>query len=141
MQVGAVIGFISFGYVADRIGRKRAFIAYFVLAAALVPVFVSISQAWLLLVVGIVVSLFGTGFYSGFAPTFAELFPTHIRATAQGVVYNGARAISAAAPALVGFVTEGFGPAAGLGITAAFFAVAAVIVAVLLPETRATTLA
>ncbi|GGV41844.1 putative metabolite transport protein [Actinomadura cremea] len=141
MQVGAVIGFISFGYVADRIGRKAAFITYFALAAVLVPVFVSVSQPAVLLVVGIVVSLFGTGFYSGFGPAFAELFPTHIRGTAQGVVYNGSRAISAAGPATIGVVADRFGASAGLGITTAFFVLAALTVAALLPETRGKALA
>lgn len=141
MQTGAVLGFISFGYVADLVGRKRAFISYFVLAAVLVPVFVSISQSALLLVVGIVVSLFGTGFYSGFGPAFAELFPTHIRGTAQGVIYNGARAVSAAGPATIGVVADHIGTSAGLGITAAFFLLAAITVALLLPETRGKALA
>ncbi|MFD0854404.1 MFS transporter, partial [Actinomadura adrarensis] len=136
MQIGAVIGFISFGYVADRVGRKKAFISYFLLAAVLVPVFVTVSQPGVLLAVGIVVSLFGTGFYSGFGPAFAELFPTHIRGTAQGVVYNGARAISAAGPVTIGVLADRFGASAGLGVTAAFFLLAAITVAVLLPETR-----
>jgi hypothetical protein len=43
LQAGAAVGFVSFGYVADRVGRKIAFIAYFVLAALCVPVFVLVD--------------------------------------------------------------------------------------------------
>ncbi|MEC4630737.1 MFS transporter, partial [Bacillus safensis] len=76
--------FISFGYVADRIGRRWAFITYFAIAAACVPIFILITNETLMLVFGAVTALFGTGFYSGFGPTLAELFPTEIRAFAQG---------------------------------------------------------
>ncbi|KAF1049990.1 MFS transporter [Xylophilus sp.] len=136
MQVGAALGFIVFGYIADRIGRRRAFMLFFVASAVAVPLYVAIKSAAVLLAFGPVVAFFGTGFYSGFAPTFAELFPTAIRATAQGFIYNTGRAASALAPAAVGFLSQGNGVASALGATAGFFALAAVIVYFFLPETR-----
>lgn len=114
MQIGAAFGFITFGYFADRIGRKKTFLLFFLASAATVPLFASLRSQALLMVFGIVVAYFGTGFYSGFAPTFAELFPTTIRATAQGFVYNGGRAIAAVAPFLIGFLSTGYGVASGL---------------------------
>lgn len=84
MQVGAAVGFISFGYVADRIGRKLAFVAYFAAAVVSVPVFLAIDNATLMLVFGAVMALVGTGFYSGFGPTFAELFPTRSGRSPRG---------------------------------------------------------
>lgn len=136
MQVGAALGYITFGYIADMIGRKKTFIVFFVCSALSVPVFAMIKQPAMLMVFGIVVAYFGTGFYSGFAPTFAELFPTAVRATAQGFVYNGGRAIAAIAPALIGFFASSYGVGIGLTATAGFFALAALIVALFLPETR-----
>jgi MFS family permease len=136
MQVGAALGFISFGYVADRVGRKAAFLIYFLLSAASVPVYTLISTPSLLLAFGPIVAFFGTGFYSGFAPTFAELFPTSIRATAQGFIYNTGRAISALAPAGVGLLSARFGLGGALSFTAGFFVLAAVIVALFIPETK-----
>lgn len=58
-----------------------------------------------------------------------------IRATAQGLVYNSGRAVSALAPLVIGTLakTRGIGPA--LGLTSAFFVLGAVLV-LLLPETR-----
>jgi MFS family permease len=136
MQVGAALGFISFGYVADRVGRKAAFLIYFLLSAACVPVYTLISTPSLLLAFGPIVAFFGTGFYSGFAPTFAELFPTSVRATAQGFIYNTGRAISALAPAGVGLLSARFGLGGALSFTAGFFVLAAVIVALFVPETK-----
>lgn len=136
MQVGAAIGFVSFGYIADAIGRRRAFMAFFVGSAIAVPVYVAISSPLLLLVFGPVVAFVGTGFYSGFAPTFAEMFPTSIRATAQGFIYNTGRATSALAPAAVGLFSQGNSVGPALSATAGFFALAAVIVFLFLPETR-----
>jgi MFS family permease len=136
MQVGAAFGFVSFGYVADALGRKAAFIIYFLLSALCVPIYTLISTPTLLLVFGPVVAFFGTGFYSGFAPTFAELFPTNVRATAQGFIYNAGRAVSALAPAAVGFLATSFGLSGALAFTAGFFVLAGLIVLIFLPETK-----
>lgn len=136
MQVGAALGFIAFGYLADIIGRKKSFILYFIASAICVPGYMLISSPNLLLLFGPVVAFFGTGFYSGFAPTFAELFPTSIRATAQGFIYNGGRAVSALAPAMVGVIAGSYGLSGALAFTAGFFLLAALVVLFFLPETK-----
>lgn len=136
MQIGAAAGFITFGYIADWIGRKAAFVTFFVASAVAVPVYTLISSPNMLLVFGPIVAFFGTGFYSGFAPTFAELFPTNVRATAQGFIYNTGRAISAVAPAMVGFLSAQYGLGGALSFTAGFFLLAGLIVLVALPETK-----
>jgi len=136
MQVGAAAGFISFGYVADRIGRRNAFLAYFLGAVVCVPVFLLIENSGAMLAFGAIMALVGTGFYSGFGPTFAELFPTEIRAFAQGFIYNTGRATSALAPAMVGFLANSYGVGLAMVGTAGFYLLAAIIVFFFLPETR-----
>ena len=49
----------------------------------------------LLLVLGPFVAFFATGYFSGFGAVTAEIYPTAIRATAQGFTYNIGRARSA----------------------------------------------
>lgn len=136
MQVGAAAGFISFGYISDWIGRRKTFIFFFVTAAVMVPLFMMVKGDMSVIIFGAVMAFVGTGFYSGFGPTFAELFPTEIRAFAQGFIYNTGRAISALAPAMVGFLSIAFGPVVALGSTAGFYLIAAILVFFFLPETR-----
>lgn len=136
MQIGAAAGFISFGYVADRIGRRNAFIVYFGAAVICIPIFLTLTAPAVVFAFGPVMALFGTGFYSGFGPTFAELFPTEIRAFAQGFIYNAGRAASALAPAMVGFMAHSAGVGAAMMGTALFYLLAAAIVFFFLPETR-----
>ncbi|KAF0804019.1 major facilitator transporter [Alcanivorax xiamenensis] len=137
MQVGAALGFVSFGYISDAVGRRVAFTSFFVISAIAVPLYVTIQEPLILMAFGAVVAFFGTGFYSGFAPTFAELYPTSIRATAQGLVYNGGRAVSAVAPAIIGFSADNFGLGSGLVLTSVFFGLAALVVLLFLPKQKA----
>ena len=56
-----------------------------------------------------VMGFFAAGVTSGFAIYFPELFPTNIRATAQGFCFNFARFFSAAGPLLAGMLTSAHG--------------------------------
>src|SRR5690349_5626644 len=76
MQVGMWLGYVSFGYISDALGRKRVYIAYLVMASLLLPLYGSISLPVLLLILGPFVAFFGTGFFSGFGAVTAELYPT-----------------------------------------------------------------
>ncbi len=127
MQTGTFAGYISFGSIAARFGAKRTYIAYLLIAAAAVPVFASVANPWLLLIIGPIVGFFGTGYFSGFAVISADLFPTHLRATAMGFVYNIGRVASAGAPYLIGLISEHHGLPAALLITSAAFLLAALI--------------
>lgn len=136
MQIGAFFGYLSFGYAADRFGRKRSFAAYLVAAAALVLAYGALVRSPLaLMVLGPALGFFGHGYFSLFGAQLAELFPASIRGTAQGLCYNSGRALSAFAPATIGALADARGLAAALGATAAFFVAGALLVT-LLPETR-----
>jgi MFS family permease len=127
MQLGTFLGYISFGYVAARFGQKRSYIAYLVLAAAMVPIFAAVHSKWTLLAVGPWVGFFGTGYFSGFAVIASELFPTPIRASAMGFVYNIGRLASAAAPYAIGLISDHASLGAAFSITSVAFLLAALI--------------
>ena len=65
----------------------------------------------------------------------AELYPTSIRGTGQGFVYNVGRAISALAPFAVGAIADRHGIGAALALNSAFFLLGSVLIFTL-PETR-----
>ena len=113
MQVGMWLGYVTFGFISDAVGRKRAYVAYLAGAAVLILVYGSTRDPRLLLALGPFVAFFGTGYFSGFGAVTAEIYPTSIRATAQGFTYNIGRIASAVAPFAVGSLaqTRGFGPA------------------------------
>lgn len=135
MQIGTALGYLSFGYLADRFGRKRIYIGFLLVAAALVPLYANTHSPRLLLLLGPVVGFFGTGFFSGFTVIASEAFPTAVRGTAMGVVYNIGRFLGAGAPYLIGYITEISGIELALSsISIAFLAAA--IIATGLHETK-----
>ena len=135
MQIGTFFGYVSFGYVSDAVGRRRAFVTYILTAALLTLLYGVTTNPWLLLVLGPVVAFFGTGFFSGFGTVTAEIYPTSIRAVAQGFTFNVGRLGSAVAPFLVGSMaqTQGFGVAFSMLAAALLIGAATWI---WLPETR-----
>ena len=125
MQVGMWFGYISFGYIADAVGRKRTYIAFVLMASVLLPLYGYLREPVLLLLLGPFVAFFGTGYYSGFGAVIAELYPTSVRATAAGVCYNVGRIASAAAPFVVGTMAGSRGFGVAFAITGAAFFLAA----------------
>lgn len=132
---GMLPGYATFGWAADVIGRRNAFLVYSLAAALLIPLYAATRSQGALLVLGALVAFFGTGLFSGSGIMGSELFPTAVRAQALGFTYNGARALSALAPLVIGRV----GQAKGLGwafyLCAAGYLLAALI-ATQLPETK-----
>lgn len=135
MQVGMWFGYVTFGFISDAMGRKRAYVMYVLIAAVLLPLYGVVRQPLVLLALGPFVAFFGTGYFSGFGPLTAEIYPTSVRATAQGFTYNIGRVASAVAPFVVGSLAQarGFGPA--FAVTGAAFLLAG-IAWVWIPETR-----
>jgi MFS family permease len=135
MQVGMWFGYVTFGYVSDAFGRKRTYIIYTTTAAVLILVYISIRLPLALLVLGPFVAFFATGYFSGFGAVTAEIYPTEVRASAQGFTYNMGRVASAFAPFVVGSLAQKHGFQAALSLTSLAFLLAA-ITWTWIPETR-----
>ena len=139
MQTGTFMGYVVFGYLADHFSRKYTYIGYLLIAALLVPAFAFARSAGTLLLIGPLVGFFGTGYFSGFSVIASELFPVSMRGSAMGFVYNAGRVLSAAAPYLIGHVSERAGLSYALCITSgAFLLAAAIATALRSPESLAT---
>jgi MFS family permease len=140
MQIGMWFGYVTFGFVSDRFGRKPTYVVYLLSAAVLVFVYGTVSAPAALLALGPFVAFFGTGYFSGFGAITAEVYPTSIRATAQGFTYNIGRLASAAAPFVVGTMAQERGFGAAFTMTAVAFLVAAGFW-LFIPETKGRALA
>jgi MFS family permease len=136
IQLGAFAGYVSFGWIADKVGRRPAFTIFMAGALVCIPVYaVAASNVTVLIFVGPLVGYFAHGYFSVFGALLAELFPTAIRGTGQGFCYNAGRLVSALSPWLIGQAAEHGGLGIALSFNALFFGVAAILVW-LLPETR-----
>ncbi len=140
MQFGAFLGYVTFGEIADRVGRRPAFLLYVLASAALVPLYGAIPRMagfrteWLL-AIGPLVGFFGSGYFSLFGAMLAELYPTAVRGAGQGFTYNFGRAMSAVAPFSIGAIADRHGLGAALAWNSGFFLLAAALIFTL-PETR-----
>jgi MFS family permease len=140
MQIGMWLGYVTFGFVSDALGRKPTYIVYLLAASGLMWAYAVTRDATTLLALGPFVAFFGTGYFSGFGAITAELYPTSIRATAQGVTYNIGRIASALAPFVVGSLATTRGFDVALSVAASAFLVAAALW-IWIPETRGRALA
>ncbi len=140
MNIGALIGYVTFGFISDRIGRRPTFAAYLVISAVLVWVFGRTHDATQLMVLGPLIGFFGSGYFSVFGAFISELFPTRARGAAVGFCYNTGRMLSAAAPTVVGALATTYGIGGALTFLAIAF-VGGALTIFLLPETRGRELA
>ena len=130
VQIGAYLGYLTFGFIADRLGRRPTFVLFMVGAAILVPVYGQMARSPLvLMLLGPVLGYFGHGYFSMFGSFVAELFPAAVRATGQGTTYNIGRMAGAAAPYTIGRLATlpGVGIGLALASTSAFFLLAAAL--------------
>lgn len=140
MQVGMWFGYVTFGFISDRAGRKRAYVTYLLTAAVLMLSYAVTRHPPALLLLGPVVAFFATGHFTGFGAVTAEIYPTDIRATAQGFTYNIGRIGSAVAPWAVGHLADTHGFGAAFSLSAVAFVCAAVMW-LWIPETKGRDLA
>ena len=123
-QSGGFIGYFTFGFIADKLGRRPAYSIYSVIMALGL---IMITTLWeyiivyqnLILVCMFLVG-FGTGMFGGYGPLFSELFPTKIRSTAMGTAFNLARGIQFFTPVIISVVAVNYGLGGGISIAALF---------------------
>jgi MFS family permease len=111
ISIGAILGGFVAPLVSGRIGRRYA---YFALCAASLTVcqalfhfFDAFDNAFLLMAV--LTGFFTASFYGWLPLYLPELFPTRVRATAQGLCYNFGRLFAAAGAVSTGWLTQFFG--------------------------------
>ena len=109
LNIGGAIGYASWGFIADKIGRKNAFVLSLAIGLTAVGVLYPLADTfamymWLLPVVG-----FGVfGVLSGTAVYFPELFGPSVRASAMAVTNSIGRLCTAAGPLVAGAIATGW---------------------------------
>jgi MFS family permease len=134
---GSFLGYLSAGFVHDRIGRKRTFALFAALAGTALVLYFLVPEGsnTTLLFVGFPLGFFASGCFSGFGSYLSELFPTRARGTGGGFCYNVGRGIGALFPGIIGFLAAaiGLGGAVAFGVLGYVIAISALA---FLPETK-----
>lgn len=151
--IGAILGYLIFGVVAEKLGRRKTFALFFLGMTIMVPVF-TVSAGMMTLtdgklaftpqniaMLGSLAALLGffTGYFSGFGAWYSELFPTSIRSTASGFCFNFGRVGAIAGIKLVPVLIPVIGFAATISMASAAYFLAAIMVFTL-RETKGTQL-
>lgn len=92
---GAGLGLLSFGPISARLGRRRTFVLFQLLALVIVPITCFVPQSYgQLLVLLPIFGFFTLAIHAGYAIYFPELFPTNLRATGTSFCFNGGRIVA-----------------------------------------------
>ncbi|MBP0493668.1 MFS transporter [Roseomonas sp. SG15] len=139
--LGMAVGIYAFGQIADRVGRRPAFLGYMIGAAVMVVVYSMLTGPTALLIGGAVMGFFVNGMLGGYGALISELYPTAVRATAQNVLFNIGRAVGGFGPVVVAAVaaTQGFETA--IAALAALYVLDMLALWLLIPERRGAELA
>ncbi|MFI9567339.1 MFS transporter [Streptomyces rishiriensis] len=134
---GAFLGYLTGGYLTDRLGRRRNIWLFALLSAVCILAYANIPSGadTLLLVLGFPLGFCMSAVFSGFGSYLSELYPTALRGTGQGFTYNTGRAVGAVFPTTVGFLADSWGVGGALTFGAIGYAIAALAL-LGLPETR-----
>ncbi|MCB1209680.1 MAG: MFS transporter [Verrucomicrobiales bacterium] len=101
-NTGAFIGMLAFTRLAQKMGRRPAFVLFFVLAlistVGYFQLFNSRTDIWMSGVMGAC----QLGLFAGFAIYLPELFPTRLRSTGTSFCYNVGRFVAATGPFTLG---------------------------------------
>jgi len=138
-QAGGFLGYLSFGMVADYLGRRPAYSIYGVIWAVgltMITLFWQSVVAYPAVILAFMFLVgFGTGMFGGYRPLFAELFPTGIRNTAMGTAFNLARGVQFFTPIIIAVIARQYGLAGGISLAALFALLCGAWIWVF-PETR-----
>jgi MFS family permease len=136
-NIGALCGFVCFGFLADAFGRKPTTLLFYLMCLVLTPVvYLLVHDIYVLLFSFAVFGFFIQGTFSWTPIWLPELFPTRMRATAAGFIFNAPRLISAAAPLAAGTIIVGLGGYGRAATIIGLFYILGLIAAPFLPETR-----
>jgi MFS family permease len=136
-NIGAILGYISLGFLADAWGRKPVTFMYFVLALATTPVvFLWTHDLNPLLLATAVNGFFSLGLYSWMPVWLPELFPTPVRATGAAFCFNSPRLIAWIGPLIAGTLIANFGGFSNAAMIVACIYVLGIVATPFLPETR-----
>jgi MFS family permease len=135
---GAVMGYVSAGFIIDAIGRRKTLVLTYAGALLVTPVtYFWVTSAQTMLLVVVVNGFFTLGMaFSWLAIYLPELFTPSVRSTAASTIFNGARIIAWVFPIMAGTLIQRFGGIPWAAMTLAMIYVLGLVVPWFLPESK-----
>jgi len=138
--IGMIIGIYIFGYFADRVGRRPAYITFYICSALAVWIYSGLTDPIHLLIGGAILGFFCNGMMAGYGALLSEHYTTDARSTAQNFIFNSGRAVGGFAPVVIGMLAAQYTLNGALAILAVIYVAAAINVFFLVPETKGSNL-
>jgi len=137
-NVGAVLGYLVSGFLADAVGRRKFMAIIFGGSLILTP----ITYFWghwggvgSFMVIALINGAFTLGGFAWFAIYLPELFGTSVRSTAMSFVFNATRLIAWVGPILTGTLIAHFG---GVSQAAVYIGLVYILGLIVIPFLRET---
>jgi MFS family permease len=137
LNAGAILGYLGFGPLADRFGRRPVFAFMCLGSLIMLPVtYLTPSTYAGVLMLLPILGFFNNGIFSGFPIYLPELYPTRLRATGAGFCFNAGRVLASASPLLTGWLVTTLGTFGRAASTIALIYLVGLTVLVFAPETK-----
>ena len=136
--IGMIAGIFVFGWLCDRLGRKKPYLLFYVCAAAMVYIYVNLGTPIALLFGGAFLGFFCNGIISVYCTLLSENNTTDARSTAQNFIFNTGRAVGGFAPVIIGTIAQTNGFNTAFVLLSAVYLAAAVNVLFFVKDTKNT---
>jgi MFS family permease len=137
LNLGALVGYLVFPPLAERIGRRPAFAIMMTGSALTLPAVFLLPHSYSTVMILLpLLGFFTNGIFSGFPVYLPELYPTRIRATGAGFCFNAGRTLAASSPFITGALVAQLGTFARAASSTAVIYVAGLIVLLFARETK-----
>ncbi len=137
LNVGALAGYLAFGPLADRWGRRPVFALMCAGSLVMLPItFLAPRTFGGVLLLLPLLGFFNNGIFSGFPIYLPELYPTRIRATGTGFCFNAGRLLAAGGPFLTGTLVAGLGNFGRAASAVGSIYLLGLVILVFAPETK-----
>ena len=136
--IGMIAGIFVFGWLCDRLGRKKPYLLFYVCAAAMVYIYVNLGTPIALLFGGAFLGFFCNGMMAGYGTLLSENYTTDARSTAQNFIFNTGRAVGGFDPVIIGTIAQTNGFNTAFVLLSAVYLAAAVNVLFFVKDTKGT---
>jgi MFS family permease len=137
LNAGAIFGYLGFGPLADRFGRRPVFAFMCIGSLVMLPVTYLLPSHYAgVLILLPILGFFNNGIFSGFPIYLPELYPTRLRATGAGFCFNAGRVLASVSPFMTGWLVTALGTFGRAASTVALIYLVGLGVLWFAPETK-----